>query len=309
MNRILRIVFILLSTFLGIIFLYSAWTKLDTLQKFEYTLVEYLHFSWLWAAIGARLLIGMEAGLGVLLTFNLFGKNKWVLKLAVASLAIFSVYLIFLWMHEGNNVNCGCFGDKIAMTPSESLLKNAVMLIVLILIWKLHNGLLQKKYNIIWLSVFAVMLFLPLVIYTLPDTQPQWLKKEQFKLNTSSLYTPGKADAPTINVDSGKYIISFFSLGCPHCRIAAYKMHLMKENNPSLPFFMVLAGKEENKAGFWQETKAQNIPYTTLEADSFTNLVGWRWPVIYWVNNGWVEAQTNYITLNQQEIEHWLQTK
>lgn len=299
---------ILLSVLLGVVFLYSAWTKLDTLQKFEYTLVEYLHFSWLLAAVGARLLIGMEAGIGVLLTLNLFGKNKWVLKLAITSLVLFSVYLVFLWINEGNNVNCGCFGDKIAMTPSESLIKNGIMLAILFLLWKYYAGLLQK-YNIIWISVFSVMLFLPLVIYTLPDTQPQWLKKEQFKLNMSALYAPGKTDAPQIRLDSGKYILSFFSLGCPHCRIAAYKIHLMKENNPSLPFFMVLAGKEENKARFWKETKAENIPYTTLDADSFTNLVGWRWPVIYWINNGQVEASTNYITLNQQEIENWLQKK
>jgi len=291
---------------MGVVFLYSAWTKLDTLQKFEYTLVEYLHFSWLMAAVGARLLIGMEAALGVLLIFNLLGRNKWVPKLAVASLIIFSIYLVFLWVYEGNDVNCGCFGDKIAMTPAQSLLKNAGMLAVLLLINRYHKGLLYNRLNYVWLGVFSIIVVLPMFLYALPDTNPQWLKKEKFKLDVSSLYSEGKNDIPTVKLDSGKYILSFFSLGCPHCRIAAYKMHLMKESNPSLPFFMVLAGKKENESGFWKETKAQNIPYTTLEANSFTNLVGWSWPVIYWMNNGWVEARGNYVTLNQQEIEEWL---
>ncbi len=306
MNKIFRLFFILISTLTGLLFLYSAWTKLDTLQKFEYTIVEYIHVSWFVAAVGARLLIGLEAGIGLLLTANILGKKKWIPKLAIVLLVLFSIYLAILWAVQGNNVNCGCFGDKIAMTPSESLLKNAVLLAVLLLITRFHKGLLANRLNVLWIVVLTVMTALPLFIYALPDTQPHWLNKEKFHLDMSALYAPGKTDAPAIRLDSGKHILAFFSLGCPHCRLAAYKMHLMKEKNPALPFFMVLAGKEESKTGFWKESKAQNIPYTTLDADTFTNLVGWSWPVIYLMNNGWVEARTNYVSLNQQEIEQWL---
>lgn len=83
-------------------------------------------------------------------------------------------------------------------------------------------------------------------------------------------------------------------------------MHIMKENNPALPFYFVIAGNDKYLAAFWKETNAQSIPHTKLDADSFTNLIGWSWPVINWVNNGWVEAKTSYITLNQAEIEKWL---
>lgn len=106
----------------------------------------------------------------------------------------------------------------------------------------------------------------------------------------------------------GKHIIAFLSPSCPHCRIAAYKMHVMRQSNPSLPLFMVIGGSAD-LSDFWKHTKAMDVPYSRLPRDPFLDYTGGVFPLIIWVNDGWVEARSNYNTLNEGEIEQWLGNK
>lgn len=307
MSKLVRIIFIILSIGIGATFLYSAYTKLFPIQSFEYTMVEFAHLPWIAAALGARVLIGLEAALGALMLFHLYGRKKWILKLALLLLIVFSLYLIYLWITEGNNVNCGCFGDMIWMSPSSSLVKNAILIAGTLLLIKYHHGFGRKWANITSIAGLLVITALPFILFPLPARQPGWLQKDKFQVKLDALYNPQAAEpVPAINLNKGKYIISFLSLKCPHCRMAAHKMHIMKEKNPALPFYFVIAGNKKYLESFWAETRAKNIPYTKLDADSFTAIAGFQWPVIYFVNDGWVEAQTNYISLSQAEIEKWI---
>ncbi|MGN6478343.1 MAG: MauE/DoxX family redox-associated membrane protein [Flavipsychrobacter sp.] len=304
-----RITLSLLSIAIGALFLFSAFTKIYDLESFEgfqYTIVEYVHVPWILATLGARILIGMEAALGLLMAIQFYGRKKWVLKLAIFLLIIFSVYLVYLWAAVGNNVDCGCFGDYLKMTPAVSILKNAALLIGIYLLIRFCNGIKFKRQEwITWILLIGLTIA-PFIIYPLPNTQPDWLNKDKYKINLSSLYASGKTDAPKEDLYRGKHVIAFFSLKCPHCRMAAKKMHIMKEKNPSLPFYMVVAGNDKYMAPFFEDTHAQNIPYTKLNSEEFTAIAGFSWPAIFLVNNGMVEAQTNYINMNQAEIEDWL---
>lgn len=309
MKKLVTVLFVILSIAVGALFIYSSYTKLYTLESFEsfqYTIVEYVKLPWLLAALGGRLLIGMEMALGVLLLTHLWGKHKWVPKAAFALTIIFSIYLIYLWVYAGNDINCGCFGDAIWMSPSASLIKNAGLLLALFLLIRFHNGIPNAKIQWLSLALTIGISSIAFILYPMPASQPQWLKKGRFQLDMSKLYEPGKTDAPKVDLYKGKHVIAFFSLRCPHCQMAAYKMYIMKTKNPSLPLQMVIAGKDEDKAEFFRKTKASNIPYTKLKGDDFTALIGFSFPVIYFVKDGWVEAETNYIEMNQQTIEDWL---
>jgi hypothetical protein len=305
-----KILLILLSISLGVLFIYSSYTKIYSLESFEtfqYSLVQYVHLPWLLAALAGRALIGLEAAIGILLVCHMFGNRKWILKSAIALVLVFSVYLVYLWISVGNDINCGCFGDAIWMSPSTSLLKNAGLIAGLLILLKFSNGIQFKFSTIATWAILATLTSTPFFYYPLPDTKPAWLNKGRFQLDMSTLYAADKTDKPQVDLRKGKHILAFFSATCPHCRMAALKLHIMKERNPSLPIFMVIGGvSNEHMKDFWNATKAQNIPYTRLKADDFTGLVGYSWPVIYFMNNGWVEAQTNYIEMNQSSIEEWL---
>ena len=303
--------FFILSGFtflLGIVFLYSAYTKLNPIQTFEYTLVEFLKLPWYVAAYTSRLFIGLELALGALLLFHCFGKNKWVLKLAFVLLLLFNIYLIYLLAKFGNNVNCGCFGDAIWMTPTVSLLKNVLLLVILAVIIRFHKGLQFRYSKFITPTLFFLIILLPFIFFYIPTTQPNWLRKDTYKIDFSPLYLPDNQLIPNIELGKGKHIIAFLSPFCPHCILTAYKMQLMSVKNVNLPFFMVIGGTQSSLTEFWQKTKAQNIPYTRLDKKYFLQYTGGVFPLIIWVNNGIVIAKSDYADLDQIAIEKWLST-
>lgn len=311
--RIAKIILLSILTILtGVLFIYSAYTKtysLESFERFQYTIVEYVHLPWWIAVHASRLLIGMEGALGILIAGHLFGKRKWILTISIWLLLAFSIYLVYLWSAVGNDINCGCFGDKIWMSPASSLLKNLILIIIIWLIRRYHNGFNFKRAQLITLITFAAITFTPYILFPLPPSQPNWLKKDKYQLNLDALYEDGKTDAPSIDLTKGKHVLVFASLTCPHCKMAAYKMHVMKQKNPDLPFYIVYAGNKKHLADFWKETQAETIPHTKLEAEKFTELAGFSWPAIFLINDGWVEGQTTYISMNQAEIEEWLNTK
>ncbi len=297
MDKLQRITLIILSVLTGATFLYSAYTKLYPIQSFEYTMVEFVHLPSIIAAIAARFFVGLEAGLGGLITLHLFGKNKWALKAAFALLLAFSIYLIWLWITAGNNVNCGCFGDAIWMSPSASLIKNGILMIITGLLIRYHKGFTWKWSGITAPVLLICTIALPYILFPLHS---------RYKMDFKALYTADANYIPTVDLTQGKHIIAFLSPSCIHCRRAALKMHQMKENNPSLPLYMVIGGTTSDLTDFWKASNAQNIPWSRLPQDPFMKSTKGVFPTILWVNNGWVEASTSYTDLNQKVIEKWM---
>ena len=119
---LLHIFLFILSSVMGLLFIYSGYAKLEPIEPFEFTFVDIGISGWRTAPFIARFMIGLEFFIGILLIFGLFIK-RLTIKLTVISLLILCLYLIFVMINTGNNGNCGCFGNKISMTPLEALIK------------------------------------------------------------------------------------------------------------------------------------------------------------------------------------------
>lgn len=305
-----KIGFFILCSLLGTVFLYSGYTKLYPIEPFELTFVDLGIGGWRLAPFIARFMIGLEFMIGLMLIFGLFIK-KFTAKLTIASLLFFSLYLLFVIMKTGNNGNCGCFGTALVMTPLQALIKNAVMLVVSVLILKYDDGFEFGKIGK-WLfgAVFITSFGMPHILnYVDMDYSSAYLSKKenQFKLELDSLYSGAKLHTPPKTLSNGKHIISFMSVTCPHCRIAAKKMKLMKEKNPSISMYLILNGDLKKVQPFFEDTKAYNIDYCVLNGRNFIYLAGLKMPVIYMVNNSIVENSLDYLQLDQSEVEKWLQ--
>ncbi|MFN6037424.1 MAG: TlpA family protein disulfide reductase, partial [Bacteroidota bacterium] len=111
---------------------------------------------------------------------------------------------------------------------------------------------------------------------------------------------------PPSDLKEGKKILAFMSMSCPHCRIAAKKLRLMKEKNPALPVYFVLNGDDDKIKPFFEDTKANNIQFCILNGKNFVYLAGINMPTLYLVNNSMVENRINYLELDQEEVEKWL---
>lgn len=318
-----RITGLLLLLALSATFIYSAYTKsgvelkgfyfMDTpdavnaFDSFQWTFLDLGITSLPVAGVIARLMIGMELMLGLFLLFHIYLRS-FTYKAVIAILSIFIVYLLVVILKQGNSGNCGCFGTKVTMTPLAAIIKNIIMIAATVLLMYLYP---VKPYKY---QEYASM-FLGLVAYSTPfllnnlylGSAPVVYNKP---LNMELLYK--YQPAPQQELRKGKHIIAFMSLTCPHCKKAAYLLHVIHREHPNLPVYMVLEGAEEQKKDFFKETHAGDVPYLYYHhSDEFKELAGDAVPSIYWVNDGVAEFKSAYAyyQLDPSYMEQWVENK
>lgn len=285
--------------------MFSAYTKTQPIQYFEFTIVSQLPVSSFWAAYFARFFIGLEAGLGLLLLINVFGKGKWAVKAAFLLIVIFTIHLLILYFNLGNDVNCGCMGSMIPMSPLMSILKNLGILVLLGLIWRYSKTDYSNGQH--WLASILVAAFVlaPFVLFPYKTTT----------MNIEKLYGAQQAKVPQMNLRSGKHFVGFMSLTCPHCMDATKELDAWKKQNPSLPIFIVFGVPDEEQLrnelfdNFINETKMENLPYSFLDTKTFMELAGTSVPAMFWLDGNKIVRTVNIPDLNQKEFEMWLKKK
>ena len=304
--KMLRPALFLLSLIVGATFLFAAWTKLNAPELTEYMMVDYLGLPWLSAAVLSRVLIGVEAGVGMMLLISFHGPAKFVLKLSLALLFVFTLYLIRLWFFFGNHLNCGCFGDSFFMSPAQALLKNGFIVAALIVLFLYQKGW-QVPRALLWFAiVLGVCVSLPFIAAPVSKGKPIDLTSKSQPINLVPIYDTANQIIPKEDLRQGKHILAFLSPNCQHCRMTAYKMHLLKKQHPDYPFFLIIGGTRSDLADFWKETKAANLPWSRLESITFYQYTGGSFPMILLLNSGLVEARCNYNELDAVSIDHWL---
>ncbi|HXB39744.1 MAG TPA: DoxX family protein [Bacteroidia bacterium] len=304
-----KILLSILCALLGGVFIFSAIAKLYPIEPFEYTFVDLGIGNWQFAPFIARLIIAVEFLIGLLLVLNI-QLRRITCKLGITAILIFCVYLLLQLIISGNKGNCGCFGTTLYMTPSEALLKNISLLFVFVGLYKFHNGWdFGRASSYIFAATVLVSFGLPFILNPVQlDYSEAYLSKSEnrYTLRLDTLFNNALLSKPPKELSKGKKIIAFMSLTCPHCKIAAQKIHVMNKRNSAIPFYFVLNGKEEDLKRFFDDTKTGNINYCLLKGSHFVYLAGINLPSIYLINNSVVENQVNYITLDEKEIEKWL---
>jgi len=301
---------ILLSISLGVIFIVSAASKIYPMEPFEYQFVDMGLATWKTSPYIARLFISMEFFLGMLLVLNI-ALRKITVKFAIGLLLIFSVYLVYKIVTEGNTGNCGCFGELVVMSPLQGILKNVFLLVCFFVLYLLTGkDYWNSKWKLIVSPVLLIgSLCLGFLIYPVNPTFSSTLDKEKvnYKLPLELMYLPSKIEKPKIDLTKGKHIIAFMSLSCPHCRIAGKKLAIIHKKNPSLPVYLALNGDKKLEKTFFEDTHTQNIPHHLfLGPLEWIKVAGISLPVIMYVDNSIVKKKFNGITMSQEDMEKWM---
>lgn len=294
---------------LGVTFILSGILKLNPIEPFELNFIDLGIANWITAPFIARLLIGTEFYLGIMLIFGIALK-KFTLPATFALLALFSVYLIIQLITTGNKGDCGCFGTYLQMTPLQSLIKNAILVSLAVLLFLLSETKRIRFQNPLILVFTVVTLSLPFILNPIDLIAGKARQPEEINFPLPiNLITGESTKHDTIDLMKGKHIIAFISLTCPHCKTAAFKMHVMKKRHPEIPFYFILNGKENKLPDFYDATKSDNIDHMFLFGRNFYVLTGGNLPTIYWVENGKVVKKSIYISLEEDEILKWLGEK
>jgi len=281
----------LIRILIAALFLVSAYAKIypDPSAYFSITTFEAkqlvpLGFDPLIAALFSRLLIAIEFSMGILILFP-FQLKRVVVPSTIGILAFFSIHLAIQIMLTGNAGNCGCFGALLEMTPLEAIVKNAIAILLLVLLFfllekeKFQLGDLLYYFPVFFFFIAVLFVFIPIK------------KAPKQSMSEFSETLPF--------ADDGKVLLCFFAPGCDHCRSAIRSLdslnNIMQDNFPSIE--IVFMEEETEKIPDFFEYAGNEYNYRVLDIPSFYNVLTWErnTPAIFYMWNGNVITEFNGI--------------
>ena len=177
MNTLKNIIVNLCRLLLAVTFILSGFVKAIDPLGTHYKLQDYLSALSMgsllpdWMSIGAAVaLSAVEFGLGILLLFAIH--RRTVTKLTLVFMVVMTA--ITVWIAAADPVkDCGCFGDALILSNTQTLLKNFVLLVAAIVVsrWPLSMVRFISKTNQ-WIVINYTILFIVftsiLCLYDLP---------------------------------------------------------------------------------------------------------------------------------------------
>ncbi|MCB0402170.1 MAG: DoxX family membrane protein [Flavobacteriales bacterium] len=291
LNHVIRIL-------VGLVFVVSGLAKLFPIEPFEIIFVDLGVSNWLLAPFIARFIIAFEITLGLCIVFDLWLKNI-VYKIALGSLGVFMVYLIFLLITKGNDVDCGCFGSYLALTPVESLIKNVVLVLMLLVIKRRHH-----QHGIInWLIIpFLAIGFTSTFLLNrvgLQNVQAMELNESIDYSGFPPLYQTGEK----VDFTQGKVVIAFLSYGCTHCESAAHKLHYLQTKYEIDNLYVVLASKKEENIQVFLDATKIDYPMIWFDDEIFFNYSGGKLPAFVYLEDGILKKKWTGEFFKVEELE------
>lgn len=208
---------------LGVVFVVSALLKFISTDAFGTYIYGLGLFSFELSAIVARLVIGFEFTLGVLLITRFYARVVDVL--AFLSLLFFSMFLVGLVV-KGEDGNCYCFGNALEFSPLASLLKNILFFALL------YVGAKTPAREWRFAKYFPPSLFLLSIALCFILKWPDAFSSNR-TVNYDEKAFESYVEQTEFRTDwkSGAKMMAFVSTSCPHCKLLTRKIHTALSNN------------------------------------------------------------------------------
>ena len=293
-----------LKVLLGLVFVVSAVLKLFDMDKFEIYIYSYHFFSLNASFMVARLAIIIELVLGIGLISHCL--HKLMCWGSIAMLAGYSLLLIYA-MYLGRTDSCHCFGDFLQLDPKQSLIKNGVLMLLFLLIYRMESWKTPFRWLILCLTVMASTI--AVFVISPPDNLTSNADPEQ-NLQLE-LFNEMLDDAPldALNLREGKQVICFFSTSCEYCQMAAHKLSLMQQfyDFPKENITCLFMGKEEGIASFYEQSESawyRDVFYPDVAR--LLKVVNGNFPVIVFLEDGEVVHEYSFRNMNEAEIQAFM---
>lgn len=293
-----------LKVLLGLVFVVSAVLKLFDMDKFEIYIYSYHFFSLNPSFMVARLAIIIELVLGIGLISHCLHKLMW--WGSIAMLAGYSLLLIYA-MYLGRTDSCHCFGDFLQLDPKQSLIKNAVLMLLFLPIYRMESWKAPFRWLILCLTVMVSTI--AVFVISPPDNLTSNADPEQ-NLQLE-LFNEMLDDAPldALNLREGKQVICFFSTSCEYCQMAAHKLSLMQQfyDFPKENITYLFMGNEEGIAKFYEKSgSAQYRDVLYPDLARMLKAVNGNFPVVVLLEDGEVVHEYGFRNMNESEIQAFM---
>ena len=297
-----KVLHYILLLFISVVFIYSAYSKLYPAEPFELFVFSHSFLNWLNSTIIVRILIGVEFSIGLLLLFNIYTKR--ILQITVILLSIFTLYLFYIYFFDKNISDCKCFGEKLILTPLQSILKN-IVLIGLSIYLIIKNKSFNFKYKKIVLILGLITSMTIPFILSPPDGFIDTSYKNKLSHNKIDSNTIGDFyfQNKHLSFKKGKAMVCFFSPGCPFCQMAAQKISIsVQKRKVDFPIFYIFYGDSTNLNLFWETSHSQKFPYKIINTGLFFSYSGNSLPSILFIANEEIKQHVGYRALDDKMI-------
>ena len=286
---------------LGLVFIASAILKIFDMDKFEIYIYSYHFFSLNFSFLVARAAIIVELVLGIGLISNTLHKLYWWGSMAM--LLGYTLLLIYALV-QGRTDSCHCFGDFLQLDPKQSLIKNGVLMVLLLLVYKVEGRKTPYRWLIfcvaLLVSATTVFIVSPPDNYTPAYDSDQNVQEDLFHdlLETSPL--------DSLDLEEGRQVVCFFSTGCEFCQMAAQKLSLMQQfyGFPAENITYVFMGSEEGMAKFYE--KSHSAEYRNVLCDNVVDVlkaINGQFPTIVLLEDGAIVYEYGFRDMKEAEIK------
>ena len=320
-----------LRVLLGLFFCVSSVLKLVSVDDFELYIFSFGFAAFDLSSLAARLIIIGEFILGLGLISGWW--HKFVNSVAAVLLVGFSAFL--LWrMAVGDEGSCHCLGSLVDMNPWQSLIKNAVALLMLVGAWSCPSELFSEfaseavlpekvskdsifrrcvrgvyRHKVLTASILSFVTALTIFIINPPDLWFRLTRGVEDDLNVTEF----QSYADSTGVSTGRKIVCFYSVDCAHCRHCAEKMAgiIRRHNIPvdSVHCFFMQEYVEMDKAAemFFDKFGAGlHLPYSSIDAMKFIPLTDGSMPLVCLFEDGVLVKEYDRLTIDEMMISDFI---
>ena len=282
----------------------SAVLKLFDMDQFEIYIYSYHFFSLNFSFLVARAAIIVEMVLGIMLISNCLHKLTWWGSMAM--LGGYSLLLIYA-LTMGRTDSCHCFGDFLQLDPKMSLIKNGVLILLFLLIYKVEGWKTPFRWLILCLAVMASTI--GVFVASPPDNfTPAYAPEQNLQI---ALFNEMLDDKPldSLNLDEGKQVVCFFSTGCEYCQLAAHKLSLMQQfyGFPKEKITYLFMGNEEGISNFYEQSESaryRDVLYPDVVR--LLKAINGNFPTLVFMEDGEVVHEYGFRNMNEAEIKAFM---
>lgn len=221
-NSVRRVLSIVLRVVLAALFVVSAGAKLFAIDSFELYVFSYGFFSLNFTYIFVRLCIAAEFLVGVFLALGWW--LRMVRLLTLLMLLAFSLFLCYAAL-VGRMESCQCFGQLVQFNPIESLLKNAALVLLVLLYGRLdRHAATPKRWHLPVAIAVVIAVVVAVFCISVPDS---WMFHDDESYYNRELIEEAVSPQGALadrQLDEGHQLVAFVTPGCPYCRMAHEKL-------------------------------------------------------------------------------------
>jgi hypothetical protein len=253
--------------------------------------------------MAARLVIVAELLVGIGLMANI--AKRLVDTCALLMLVCFTLFLGYAAL-SGRTDSCQCMGSLVEFDPLQSIAKNAVLLLLLVVAMGARPWSWRPRW-FVWLPVVLA----PTVTVFVLSAPDNWLFGPSDEIYNAeqldSAIAPDGELAP-LKLAEGRHAVAFLSPGCQFCRMADEKLtHICRRNGlDSTAFVYIIPAADSTVAPLTLDTVSFIRPGHLVPPMTFALITYGQRPMLMLMENGKVTATCHYRNINEKQIVDFL---